>query len=138
MDTIIVLDDAARTLLRQVAARAGDRRARLADLREALDAPASEDAPATTLRADSQLRTVLDRAAALSAEAAEASADERAQAIVGVPELAAALAERELVAAGLDARRLAHARNWVRHRYCADDRNRVVEAETSPLEIVSL
>ena len=52
--------------------------------------------------------------------------------------LVTALAEVELTAAGLDARRLAHARNWVHHRYSADDRNRVILAEPSPLETVAL
>ena len=137
MDTSIILDEAARTVLRRVAAHAGDRRARLADLREILDAPSTEPAPAATLRADSRLRTVLERASALAAEDAASDAPD-SQVIVGVPNLAAALAELELVSAGLDARRLAHARNWVRHRYAAADRNRVVEAEVSPLETVAL
>jgi hypothetical protein len=138
METSITLDEAARSLLRQVAAHAGDRRARLADLREVLDAPSAETAPAATLRADAQLRAVLDRASTLASDNAAESTVADGLTIVGVPNLVTALAELELVSAGLDARRLAHARNWVRHRYSTDDRNRVVVAEPSPLETVTL
>ncbi len=138
METSITLDEAARTLLRRVAAHTGDRRARLADLREALDTPTTEPFAATTLRADARLRTVLERASSLAAEDTAASTVTDGQVMVGVPNLVTALAEIELVSAGLDARRLAHARNWVRHRYSADDRNRVVEVEPCPLETVTL
>jgi hypothetical protein len=121
MESSFTFDDAARQRLRQAAALAGERRAGLSDLRQALEHPTA-DTPSTVLRANSQLRAVVESAAA--------NAESEGTSMVGVVALATALAEAELIASGLDPRRLTHARTWVRQRYLPEARNRIVHRES--------